>query len=77
MELAVYTTQNIGPYSDIFFDGTTLHNDLMLIVEGPKDTNIIYVKSDQPNFEAVTEGWVTIDFKGTVFIHFFKMLEKV
>ena len=35
-EIGVFTTINIGPYSDVSFDGTTSY-DVMLAVEGPKD----------------------------------------
>ena len=34
-EIGAYTTINIGPLSEISFDGTA-NNDVMLAVQGPK-----------------------------------------
>ena len=68
--MGVFTTINIGPLSDVSFDGTA-SNDVMFAIEGPKEQSCfeqLLTEPAYPCFESVTEGWFTVDFKGTSFI---------
>ena len=67
--MGVYNNINVGPISDVSFDGTASY-DVMFAVEGPKEQTCFESLSEPlfPCFEPVTDGWITVDFKGTSYI---------
>ena len=72
-EVGAYSTVNIALLSDSSFSNSS-HNDLDLCFSGSKVVSCDDI--DYPCFETLTDGFLTINFRGTVLVDVLRFLSR-